>query len=58
MVSDVIAGRHFGMQVMKSVLATILRTYKIKSRAINRLKIEILLFPVPGHMITIEKRKP
>ncbi|KAL4703539.1 hypothetical protein ACJJTC_010159 [Scirpophaga incertulas] len=49
-------GRHFGMQVMKSVLSTILLTYKIKSRAIDRLKIEILLFPVPGHMITIEKR--
>ncbi|RVE41930.1 hypothetical protein evm_013424 [Chilo suppressalis] len=49
-------GRHFGMMVMKSVLATILRAYKIRSKAINRLKIEILLFPVPGHMVSIEKR--
>ncbi|CAG9788742.1 unnamed protein product [Diatraea saccharalis] len=51
-------GRHFGMMVMKSVLATILRSYKIKSKTINRLKIEILLFPVPGHMVSIEKRNP
>ncbi|XP_063829591.1 cytochrome P450 4C1-like [Ostrinia nubilalis] len=49
-------GRHFGMLAMKSILATMLRTYKVTSRSINRFKIEILLFPVPGHMISIERR--
>ncbi|KAL0821796.1 hypothetical protein ABMA28_005208 [Loxostege sticticalis] len=49
-------GRHFGMLAMKSILATVLRTYKVTSRTIDRLKIEILLFPVPGHMISIHKR--
>ncbi|XP_023942753.2 cytochrome P450 4C1-like [Bicyclus anynana] len=49
-------GRHFGMIVMKSVLANVLRNYKITSSSCGRLKIEILLFPVSGHMITIEKR--
>ncbi|XP_072944883.1 cytochrome P450 4c3-like [Epargyreus clarus] len=49
-------GRHFGMLAMKSILANILRSYKVKSRACDRLKIEILLFPVPGHLISIERR--
>nr|XP_026495579.1 cytochrome P450 4C1-like [Vanessa tameamea] len=49
-------GRHFGMLAMKSILANILRSYKITSKECDRLKIEILLFPVSGHMISIEKR--
>nr|XP_049703317.1 cytochrome P450 4c3 [Helicoverpa armigera]WRX05951.1 CYP4AU1 [Helicoverpa armigera] len=49
-------GRHFGMLAMKSILATFLRTYKVSSKTPDRLKIEILLFPVDGHQITIEKR--
>ncbi|XP_039756608.1 cytochrome P450 4c3-like [Pararge aegeria] len=49
-------GRHFGMVAMKSILANVLRSYKITSSTCSRLKIEILLFPVLGHMITIEKR--
>ncbi|KAF9416789.1 hypothetical protein HW555_005919 [Spodoptera exigua] len=49
-------GRHFGMLAMKSVLANVLRSYKVSSEAFDRLKIEILLFPVHGHQITLEKR--
>lgn len=52
-----ISGRHFGMLTMKSILANILRNYKIKSHECDRLKIEILLFPVSGHFISIEKRQ-
>ncbi|XP_053610616.1 cytochrome P450 4c3-like isoform X2 [Plodia interpunctella] len=50
-------GRHFGMLVMKSILANVLRSYKVKSSACGKLKIEILLFPVSGHLITLEKRE-
>ncbi|VVD01184.1 unnamed protein product [Leptidea sinapis] len=50
-------GRHFGMLAMKSILANILRTYKVTSKtSCDRLKIEILLIPVSGHLLTIEKR--
>ncbi|XP_032519320.2 cytochrome P450 4C1-like [Danaus plexippus] len=49
-------GRHFGMLAMKSILANIIRSYKITSKRCERLKIEILLYPVPGHLISIEKR--
>ncbi|XP_045522476.1 cytochrome P450 4c3-like isoform X1 [Pieris brassicae] len=49
-------GRHFGMLGMKSILANVLRSYKVSSNICNRLKIEILLIPVSGHLITIEKR--
>ncbi|CAG9111898.1 unnamed protein product [Plutella xylostella] len=49
-------GRHFGMLAMKSILSNVLRSYKIKSNACEQLKIEILLFPVKGHLICIEKR--
>ncbi|CAH2092957.1 unnamed protein product [Euphydryas editha] len=49
-------GRHFGMLAMKSILANILRSYRITSCKCDRLKIEILLFPVSGHLISIEKR--
>ncbi|XP_022822866.1 cytochrome P450 4c3-like [Spodoptera litura] len=49
-------GRYFGMLAMKSILANILRSYKVSSQAFDRLKIEILLFPVNGHQITLEKR--
>ncbi|XP_060804887.1 cytochrome P450 4C1 [Amyelois transitella] len=50
-------GRHFGMLAMKSILANILRKYKINSSACGNLKIEILLFPVSGHLISLEKRE-
>ncbi|XP_045774553.1 cytochrome P450 4C1-like [Maniola jurtina] len=49
-------GRHFGMIAMKSILANVLRSYKVTSSTCDRLKIEILLFPVSGHMISIENR--
>ncbi|CAF4879315.1 unnamed protein product [Pieris macdunnoughi] len=49
-------GRHFGMLGMKSILANVLRSYKVSSNICNRLKIEILLIPVSGHLITIENR--
>ncbi|KAJ0174625.1 hypothetical protein K1T71_009733 [Dendrolimus kikuchii] len=49
-------GRHFGMLAMKSILATVLRSYKITSSECKKLKIEVLLFPVDGHLISIEKR--
>ncbi|XP_026726456.1 cytochrome P450 4c3-like [Trichoplusia ni] len=49
-------GRHFGMLAIKSILANIVRSYKISSEICDRLKIEILLFPVTGHLIRIEKR--
>ncbi|KAJ8715081.1 hypothetical protein PYW08_005062 [Mythimna loreyi] len=49
-------GRHFGMLAMKSILANVLRSYKVSSKACDQLKIEILLFPVHGHQITLEKR--
>ncbi|XP_049875697.1 cytochrome P450 4C1-like [Pectinophora gossypiella] len=52
-------GRHFGMLAMKMILSTVLRKYKVSSdiHTCDRLKIEILLFPVGGHMISIQKRE-
>ncbi|CAG4952015.1 unnamed protein product [Colias eurytheme] len=49
-------GRHFGMLAMKSIIANVLRSYKVSSQECGRLKIEILLMPVSGHLITLEKR--
>ncbi|XP_041982348.1 cytochrome P450 4c3-like [Aricia agestis] len=49
-------GRHFGMLAMKSILSVVLRSYKIHAKPCKSLKIEILLFPVAGHLMTIEKR--
>ncbi|XP_061718569.1 cytochrome P450 4C1-like isoform X2 [Cydia pomonella] len=49
-------GRYFGMLAMKSLLASILRTYEILAKPCGTLKIEILLIPVSGHRITLRKR--
>ncbi|KAI5642131.1 cytochrome p450 domain-containing protein [Phthorimaea operculella] len=51
-------GRHFGMLAMKMILSTVVRNFKITSdlHTCERLKIEILLFPVGGHLLTLEKR--
>ncbi|XP_063537297.1 cytochrome P450 4g15-like [Cydia strobilella] len=49
-------GRYFGMLAMKSLLASILRTYEVSAKPCGTLKIEILLIPVSGHMITLKNR--
>ncbi|XP_063365514.1 cytochrome P450 4g15-like [Cydia amplana] len=49
-------GRYFGMLAMKTLLASILRTYEVSAKPCGALKIEILLIPVSGHMITLNKR--
>ncbi|KAG6443282.1 hypothetical protein O3G_MSEX002765, partial [Manduca sexta] len=49
-------GRNFGMLIMKSILSSIIRTYKIEATDIGPLKIEMLLFPIKGHRIKISKR--
>ncbi|KAL0821797.1 hypothetical protein ABMA28_005209 [Loxostege sticticalis] len=49
-------GRNFGMLIMKSIISSVVRSYKIEAREIDRLKIEMLLFPINGHLIKIERR--
>lgn len=50
-------GRNFGMLIMKSILSSVIRSYHISANDIGALKIEMLLFPINGHQIRIEKRK-
>ncbi|XP_075980701.1 cytochrome P450 4C1-like [Anticarsia gemmatalis] len=49
-------GRHFGFLAMKSIVSNIIRSFKVSSAGCDKLKIEILLFPVSGHLISLEKR--
>ncbi|CAH2092954.1 unnamed protein product [Euphydryas editha] len=49
-------GRKFGMIIMKSLISSIIRSYKIEASEVGPLKIEILLFPINGHQIKIRKR--
>ncbi|KAM3965867.1 cytochrome P450 4V2 [Aphomia sociella] len=49
-------GRNFGMMIMKSILSSVVRSYKIEANPINRLKLEMLLFPTDGHQIKISRR--
>ncbi|XP_026756521.2 cytochrome P450 4c3-like [Galleria mellonella] len=49
-------GRNFGMMIIKSILSTVLRSYQIEAQPINKLKMEMLLFPTEGHQIKISKR--
>ncbi|CAB3253368.1 unnamed protein product [Arctia plantaginis] len=49
-------GRHFAFLVMKSIISNILRSFKIISEPCGPLKIEIILFPVCGHLICLERR--
>ncbi|XP_026726328.1 cytochrome P450 4c3-like [Trichoplusia ni] len=49
-------GRNFGMLIMKSLISTIVRSYRIEADDIGALKIEVLLFPINGHQVKILKR--
>nr|BBG43598.1 cytochrome P450 [Ascotis selenaria] len=49
-------GRNFGMLIMKSILSSVVRGYKIEADDIGPLKIEMLLFPIKGHQIKVSKR--
>ncbi|XP_045451149.1 cytochrome P450 4c3-like [Melitaea cinxia] len=49
-------GRNFGMIIMKSIISSIVRSYKIEASEVGPLKIEILLFPINGHQIKLTKR--
>ncbi|XP_053610614.1 cytochrome P450 4c3-like isoform X2 [Plodia interpunctella] len=49
-------GRNFGMLIMKSIISSIVRAYKINAKPIDRLKIEVLLFPTNGHQIMLRRR--
>uniref|UniRef100_A0A2A4JXZ2 Cytochrome P450 n=1 Tax=Heliothis virescens TaxID=7102 RepID=A0A2A4JXZ2_HELVI len=51
-------GRNFGMLIMKSIISSVVRSYKIEADDIGPLKIEMLLFPINGHLIKISKRNP
>ncbi|XP_072944854.1 cytochrome P450 4c3-like [Epargyreus clarus] len=50
-------GRNYGMIIMKSVISSIIRSYKIDANEIGPLKIELLLFPVKGHQLRVTRRK-
>ncbi|XP_060804888.1 cytochrome P450 4c3-like [Amyelois transitella] len=49
-------GRNFGMLIMKSIISRVLRDYIIGAKPIDRLKIEVLLFPTNGHQIKLTRR--
>ncbi|CAH2043702.1 unnamed protein product, partial [Iphiclides podalirius] len=49
-------GRNFGMILAKSIISSIVRSYKIDAKTIGRLKMELLLFPIDGHQIRIRRR--
>ncbi|KAI5642130.1 cytochrome p450 domain-containing protein [Phthorimaea operculella] len=49
-------GRNFGMLIMKSIISSVVRTYKLEADDIGPLKIEMLLFPIKGHQIRISAR--
>ncbi|XP_026321348.1 cytochrome P450 4C1-like isoform X1 [Hyposmocoma kahamanoa] len=49
-------GRNFGMLIMKSVISSVVRSYKLKAEDVGPLKIEMLLFPIKGHLLKISKR--
>ncbi|CAK1555619.1 unnamed protein product [Leptosia nina] len=49
-------GRNFGMIIMKSIISSIIRCYKIEADEIGPLKIEMLLFPINGHQVKITRR--
>ncbi|XP_068617671.1 cytochrome P450 4c3-like [Battus philenor] len=49
-------GRNFGMILTKSIISSIIRTYKIDAKSIGRMKMELLLFPIDGHQIRLTKR--
>nr|XP_034834378.1 LOW QUALITY PROTEIN: cytochrome P450 4V2-like [Maniola hyperantus] len=49
-------GRNFGMIIIKSIISSIIRAYKIEANEVGPLKVEVLLFPIRGHQIKITKR--
>lgn len=49
-------GRNFGMLIMKSILSSVVRSFKIEADDIGPLKIEMLLFPINGHQVRISRR--
>ncbi|XP_050348227.1 cytochrome P450 4C1-like isoform X1 [Nymphalis io] len=51
-------GRNFGMIIIKCIISSFVRSYKIEANDLGPLKIEILLFPIKGHQIKVTKRLP
>ncbi|XP_045500542.1 cytochrome P450 4c3-like [Colias croceus] len=49
-------GRNFGMIIMKSIISSVVRSYKILADEVGPLKIEMLLFPINGHQIRVIRR--
>ncbi|XP_013148149.1 PREDICTED: cytochrome P450 4V2-like [Papilio polytes] len=49
-------GRNFGMIIMKSLISSIVRSYKMEALEIGPLKMELLLFPINGHQVCLTKR--
>ncbi|XP_049875690.1 cytochrome P450 4c3-like isoform X1 [Pectinophora gossypiella] len=49
-------GRNFGMLIMKSLISSVVRSYKLEADEVGPLKIEMLLFPIKGHQIRIQAR--
>ncbi|KAF9416790.1 hypothetical protein HW555_005920 [Spodoptera exigua] len=49
-------GRNFGMLIMKSIISSVVRSYKIQADDIGPLKVEMLLFPINGHQVKITRR--
>ncbi|XP_063537245.1 cytochrome P450 4c3-like [Cydia strobilella] len=49
-------GRNYGMLILKSVISTIIRSFKIDADEVGPLKMELLLFPIRGHQIRITRR--
>ncbi|CAB3253367.1 unnamed protein product [Arctia plantaginis] len=49
-------GRKFGMLIMKSIISSVVRTYKLDADDIGDLKVEMLLFPIKGHQVKISRR--
>ncbi|KPI96980.1 Cytochrome P450 4c3 [Papilio xuthus] len=49
-------GRNFGMIIAKSIISSIIRSYKMDAQDIGPLKMELLLFPIKGHQVRLTKR--
>ncbi|XP_075980564.1 cytochrome P450 4V2-like [Anticarsia gemmatalis] len=49
-------GRNFGMLIIKSIISSVVRSYKLDADDVGPLKIEMLLFPIKGHQVKISKR--
>lgn len=44
------------MLIMKSIVSSVVRSFKIEADDIGPLKIEMLLFPINGHQVRISRR--